>query len=86
LLTKHWFSKEIAALPKNEIERLRAMLDEAVMQRIEPEEIYDAITRGFELSFGSSVSSPPLACDVNPPAKSKEEALIALVQELEEMF
>ena len=48
LLTRHWFSREIADLPDREIGRLRRMVREAVNQGIKPDAIYDAITRGFE--------------------------------------
>jgi hypothetical protein len=85
LLTKHWFSREIADLPDREIERLRGMLSEAVQQRIEPKKVYEAITLGFERTLGITVSSPPLASDdLQPAGKSKEEALLALVRELDE--
>jgi hypothetical protein len=63
LLTAHTFAREIADLPDDQINRLRTMLHEAVNLRIAPQEIYDAITRGFEEAFGTSVSSPPLAYD-----------------------
>lgn len=85
LLTKHWFSREIAELPDSEIDRLRDMLREAVNQRIEPQAIYEAITIGFERTLGVTVSSPPLASDdLQTAGKSKDEALLALVRELEE--
>ena len=87
LLTKHWFSREIAELPDSEIDRLRDMLREAVNQRIEPEAIYEAITRGFEMTLGDAVSSPPLASDdLQPGGKSKDEALLALVREFKETY
>jgi hypothetical protein len=82
LLTDHTFAREIAELPDDQINRLRAMLHQAVVLRIAPQEVYDAITRGFEGALGASVSSPPLAYDSKEAAKT-EEVLLALVRELE---
>ena len=82
LLTAHRFAREIAELSDDQINRLRTMLHEAVEQRIAPQEVYDAITRGFEGAFGSSVSSPPLAYDLKETADA-EQALLALVRELD---
>jgi hypothetical protein len=79
LLTVHTFAREIAELPDDQINRLWTMLHEAVNHRIAPQEVYDAITRGFEEAFGASVTSPPLAYDL----KEMEEVLLALVRELE---
>jgi hypothetical protein len=79
LLTDHTFAREIAELPDDQISRLWTMLHEAIELRIAPHEVYDAITRGFEGTFGSSVSSPPLAYDL----KEMEEVLLALVRDLE---
>ena len=82
LLTDHAFAREIAELPYDQLNRLRTMLHEAVKLRIAPQEVYDAITRGFEGAFGSSVSSPPLAYDLKETADA-EQALLALVRELD---
>jgi hypothetical protein len=84
LLTDHAYAKEIGQLPDEQINRLRGMLDEAVKQSIAPDEVYAAVTRGFERIFGASVSSPPLVYDLKEAPKTKEEALLALVRELEE--
>ena len=63
------------------------MLSEAVQQGIEPEKVYEAITLGFERTSGVTVSSPPLAFDeLQPAGKSKDEALLALVRELEDTY
>ena len=82
LLTDHRFAREIAELSDDQINRLRTMLREAVEQHIAPQEVYDAITRGFESTFGASVSSPPLAYDLKEAAQA-EAALRALVRELD---
>jgi hypothetical protein len=80
LLTGHAYSREIAELPDEQINRLRRMLHDAVIQRIAPQEVYDAITRGFQ-----AASSPPLAYELKETGvKTKEEALLALMRELEE--
>ncbi len=57
LLTDHPYGMEIAKLPDAQIKRLRRMLHDAVQHRIAPQEVYDAITRGFERTFGA-VSAP----------------------------
>src|SRR4051812_39777445 len=80
LLTDRTFARETADLPDDQINRLRTMLHEAVNLRIAPQEIYDAITRGFEEAFGTSVSSPRLAYDLKEADKT-EQALLALVRE-----
>jgi hypothetical protein len=82
LLTDHRFAREIAELPDDQINRLWTLLHEAVKHRIEPQEVYDAITRGFAEAFGGSVPSPPLAYDLKEVAKL-EEVLLTLVRELE---
>ena len=84
LLTDHTFAREIAELPDDQINRLRTMVHEAVKLRIAPQEVYDAITRGFEAASGASVSSPPLAYDLKEAAET-EQALFALVRELEKV-
>ena len=71
LFTRHWFSREIAELPDREIDRLRSMVSEAVQQRIEPEKVYEAITLGFERTLGITVSSPPLASDLQIQLQSR---------------
>jgi hypothetical protein len=83
LLTDHPYRWEIARLPNPEIERLRGMLHEAVEQRIPPEEIYEAITRGFEQAQSVSVSSPPLADDLREQDAPNEKKLMeALLREI----
>ena len=83
LLTDHPYRWEIARLSNPEIERLRGMLHEAIEQRIPPEEIYEAITRGFEQAQSVSVSSPPLADDLREQDASNEKRLMeALLREL----
>jgi hypothetical protein len=83
LLTHHPYRWEIAQLSNRQIERLRGMLDEAVEQRISPQEIYEAITRGFDQTFGVSVSSPPLANDMKDGDTSNEKELMeALLREI----
>lgn len=84
LLTDHAYATEIGQLPDKQIHRLRGMLDEAIKQHIAPDEVYAAITRGFERIFGASVFSPPLVYDLKEAPKTKEEALLALVRELEQ--
>jgi hypothetical protein len=79
LLTQHRFSREIAELPYSQIERLRAMLREAVSQRIEPEKVYEAITLGFERTL--AIPSPPLASDLDETRAGKI-AMEALLREL----
>ena len=86
LLTVHTFAREIAELPNDQIDRLRTMLHEAVKLRLAPQEVYDAITRGFEGAFSASISSPPLAYDLKEATKTNEEVLLALVRELEEKY
>jgi hypothetical protein len=81
LLTSHPYRREIAELPDREIERLKGMLRAAVQQAIAPQEIYDAITRGFDRIYGTAVTSPPLAYDLREAAKTTE-GLRALLREL----
>jgi hypothetical protein len=61
LLTGHPCRRQIVQLPDNEIERLREMLREAANLRISPQQVYDAIGRGFERVYGPLVASPPIA-------------------------
>ena len=61
LLTEHAYAREISNLPDEPIDRLRRMLNEAVKQCIAPQDVYDAITRGFEATVGASIPSPPIA-------------------------
>ena len=83
LLTNHRYRWEIAQLSNRQIERLRGMLHEAIEQRITPEEIYDAITRGFDQALGVSVSSPPLANDLREAhANNEKELMEALLREI----
>jgi hypothetical protein len=82
LLTDHMFAREISELTDDQINRLWTLLHEAVKHRIVPQEVYDAITRGFAEAFGTSVHSPPLAYDLKEVAKI-DEVLLALVQEFE---
>jgi hypothetical protein len=59
------------------------MLHEAIEQRITPEAIYDAITRGFDQALGVSIYSPPLANDLSEPDASNEKELMeALLREI----
>ena len=82
LLTDHPYRWEIAQLSNREIERLRGMLHEAIEQRISPEEIYEAITRGFDQALGMSISSPPLANDWREGNANNEMQLMeALLRE-----
>ena len=83
LLTDHPCASDIAELPDQQIQRLRSMLRNAIQQHIAPTDVYDAITRGFENVFGASVLAPPLAYNLSQPPKTKEEALLALMRELE---
>ena len=82
LLTDHPYRWEIAQLSNRQIERLREMIHEAIEQRIAPEAIYEAITRGFEQVLGLSVSSPPLANDLREgDANTEMELMEALLRE-----
>lgn len=81
LLTDHAYRREIAELSSRQIERLRGMLDEAVKQRIEPQEVYDAVTQGFDRILGVSVSSPPLA-DNSREGDASKGVMKALLREL----
>ena len=81
LLTQHRFSREIAELPYSQIERLRAMLREAVSQHIVPEKVYEAIALGFERTLGLAIPSPPLASDLDETRAGKI-AMEALLREL----
>ena len=59
------------------------MLHEAIEQRITPEKIYEAITRGFDQALGVSVSSPPLADDLRvEDAHNEKELMEALLREI----
>ena len=61
------------------------MLNEAIEQRIPPEEIYEALTRGFEQALVVSVSSPPLADDLREQdAHHEKELMQALLREISE--
>jgi hypothetical protein len=83
LLTAHPYRWEIAQLSDQQIERLRGMLHEAIEQRITPEEIYEAITRGFDQALGEIVSSPPLANDMREGnANNDKELMEALLREI----
>jgi hypothetical protein len=83
LLTDHPYRWEITQLSNEQIERLRGMLHEAIEQRITPEDIYDAITRGFDQVLGVSVSSPPLANDFREEdANNERELMVALLREI----
>ena len=81
LLTSHLYRRQIAELSDQQIERLRAMLQESVEQTIAPREVYDAITRGFDRVLRTYVTSPSLAYDLSEAAKTKE-GLLALLQEV----
>ena len=83
LLTEHHYRWEIAQLSNGEIERLRGMLEEAVERCIRPDEIYAAITRGFDASLGISASSPPLVYDLSEEtANNEKELMAALLREI----
>ena len=83
LLTDHAYRWEIAQLSDKQIERLRGMLHEAIEQRITPDEIYDAITRGFDQTLGVCISSPPLANDLREgDANNEKELMEALLREI----
>ncbi len=64
LLTRHPFRRQIAALPDDQIERLSGMLKQAVAKKIGEQDIYDAVTRGFQTLESPSFASPPLAFDL----------------------
>ena len=82
LLTKHPYRWEIAQL-STQIERLRQMLDEAVEQRIRPEQVYEAVTRGFDEALGVHMSSPSLASDMREgDALTEKELMEALLREV----
>jgi len=74
LLISHPCRRQIAELPDQEIERLLGMLREAVNQAIAPQDVYDAIARGFERVSRAPVVSPPLAYNFNEVDKSEERA------------
>ncbi len=83
LLTDHPYRSEVAQLSNQQIERLRAMLHEALELRISPEEIYEAIRRGFDQALGKSVASPPLADDLSEAdSNSDKELMEALLREV----
>ena len=83
LLTDHPYRSEVAQLSNQQIERLRGMIQEAIELRISPEEIYEAITRGFDQASGKSVDTPPLVGDLNEAdSNSDKERMEALLREL----
>ena len=83
LLTDHPYRREIAQLSNRQIERLRGMLHEAIEQHITPEEISEAISRGFDQPLGDPVPSPPLANDMKEGhANNEKELMEALLREI----
>ena len=83
LLTDHAYRRQIAQLANGQIERLRGMLREAIEQHITPDEIYDAITRGFDQTLGVAICSPPLANDLREGDGYHEKELMeALLREI----
>ena len=59
------------------------MLHEAIELHITPEEIYHAITRGFDQTLGVAISSPPLANDLREEDGNHEKELMeALLREI----
>lgn len=60
-----------------------ALCAEAIELRISPEEIYEAIRRGFDQAMGKSIASPPLADDLSEAdPKSDKELMDALLREV----
>ncbi len=83
LLTDNTYQWELAQLSNQQIVRLRGMLQEAIKLRISPEQIYEAITRGFDQALGRSVASPPLADDLSEGDSDGEKGLMeALLREV----
>jgi hypothetical protein len=82
LLTERPYRTEIAELPNDDIERLRTMVGNAVRLGIPPEEIYEAIMRGFDQVMSPPVPSPPLAYQLDEQSNIDEElrALVKLSQ------
>ncbi len=60
LLTLHPCQRQIAALPDDQIDRLRELLKQAAAKNIGAQVVYEALTRGFQKLEGQTLS-PPLA-------------------------
>ena len=80
LLTLHPYSRQIAALPDNQIERLRGLLKQAAAMGISEEAVYDALTRGFQNFEEQTWSSPPLAFELrdDETREHQDDALLKL--------
>jgi hypothetical protein len=61
LLTLHICRRQIAALPDDQIERLRELLKQAAAKNLGEQAVYNAVTRGFQNLDQQIWLSPPLA-------------------------
>jgi hypothetical protein len=73
LLTLHPYCRQIAALPDNQIERLRGLLKQAAAMGIGEEAVYDALTRGFQNVEEQTWSSPPLAYELQDDGRRQRQ-------------
>ena len=78
LLTLHSCRRQIAALPDDQIARLRELLKQAVAKNIDKEAVYNALAVGFQKL--EQQASPPLAFD-GSSENLRLEALFAALNE-----
>ena len=80
LLTLHPYSRQIAALPDNQIERLRGLLKQAAAMNISEQAVYDALTRGFQNVEEQTWSSPPLAYELRSDESPERQDDVPLLK------
>ena len=80
LLTLHPYRREIAALPDDQIERLRDLLKQAAAKNIGAHAVYDALTRGFQNPEQQTWASPPLAFEIQGDERPADEQEIPLLK------
>jgi len=79
LLTLHSCRRQIAALPDDQIARLRELLKQAVAKNIDEEAVYNALAVGFQKL--EQQTSPPLAFELGNSENLRLEALFAALNE-----
>ena len=79
LLTLHSCRRQIAALPDDQIDRLRELLKQAVAKNIDEEAVYNALAVGFQKL--EQQTSPPLAFELGSSENLRLEALFAALNE-----
>ena len=79
LLTLHSCRRQIAALPDDQIARLRELLKQAVAKNIDEEAVYNALAVGFQ-NFEQQ-TSPPLAFELGSSENLRLEASFAALNE-----